>query len=80
MKAFFRRVLGRVSGYFRVNWGAPFVLGFMVLLIAAVACLLVDLGWWAEQVANYAYFSLVAGVVLQLACFFRHGEKGGSGD
>jgi len=57
------------------NWGVPFVLGFMVLLVVAAVCLAFGLEWLANEVAVYAFYSLVAGVVLQLVCFWRFGEN-----
>jgi heme/copper-type cytochrome/quinol oxidase subunit 4 len=76
MRKFAFRFLGWVKEYFRENWGAPFVLGFMVLLVVAAVFLAVGLEWLANEVANYAYFALVAGAVLQLVCFLKFGEKG----
>jgi heme/copper-type cytochrome/quinol oxidase subunit 4 len=72
------KILAKIRGYVRENWGAPFVLGFMVLLVAAVVLMIMGLQYSAEEVANFAYFALVSGVVLQLVCFLKHGEKGGS--
>jgi len=43
-------------------------------LVAAVL-LILGLSWFAEAVGNVAYFFLVFGVVLQLLCFRRRGEK-----
>ena len=78
LKGSVRGFLVRAWGYVRENWGAPFILGFMGLLLAAAVLLIVGLPWTAEAVGNYAYFSLVAGVVLQLVCFWRLGRKGSS--
>ena len=80
LRGFALRFLGRIMGYVRENWGAPFVLGFIVLLVVAAVFLAVGLEWLASEVANYAYFALVAGVVLQLVCFLKFGEKGGDRD
>ncbi len=69
----------RVKGYVRENWGAPFIVGFMLLLMVAAASLSMGLTALANEVAIYAYYALVIGVVLQLACFLkctkRNGEK-----
>ena len=75
LKGSVKGFLCRVRGYVRENWGAPFILGFMLLLVVAAACLAVGLEWLANEVAVYAYYALVAGVVLQLACFLKFGEK-----
>jgi heme/copper-type cytochrome/quinol oxidase subunit 4 len=52
----------------------------MVLLVVAAVFLAVGLEWWANEVAIYAYFALVAGVVLQLVCFLKFGGKGDEKD
>ena len=70
----------RVKGYVRENWGAPFIVGFMVLLIIAAGFLVMGLAVLANEVAVYAYYALVAGVVLQFVCFLKFGEKGGDKD
>jgi len=80
VRGFVLRFLGKARVYVRGNWGAPFVLGFMGLLMIAAALLILGLPWSAEVVGNVAYFSLVAGVVLQLLCFRRRGEKDVDGD
>jgi hypothetical protein len=64
-----------VRKYFGANWGVPFVLGFVVLLVVAAVCLASGLEWLANEVAVYAFYSLVVGVVLQLVCFWRFGEN-----
>ena len=70
----------RVKGYVTENWGTPFILGFMLLLMVAAGSLSVGLDVLANEVAVYAYYALVAGVVLQLVCFVKFGEKGGNKD
>ena len=72
------KILAKMKAYFRENWGAPFVLGFMVLLIVAASSLAIGLGFLANEVAIYAYYALVAGVVLQLVCLLKYGENGGN--
>ena len=72
--------LFRVKGYVRENLGAPFIVGFMLLLVVAAGSLSVGLAVLANEVAVYAYYALVAGVVLQLVCFVKFGEKGGKKD
>jgi len=79
-RGFVLRFLGRARLYVRENWGAPFVVGFMGSLLVAAVLLILGLPWLAEVVGNVAYFSLVAGVVLQLVCFRRRGGKGVGGD
>jgi hypothetical protein len=80
VRGFVLRFLSKARGYVRENWGAPFVVGFMGLLVVAAVLLILGLSWFAEAVGNVAYFFLVAGVVLQLLCFRRRGDKDVDGD
>jgi len=73
-------ILARIRGYFRENWGAPFILGFIVLLIIAAASLAIGSEFLANEVAIYAYYALVAGVGLQLVCFLKYGKRSGNKD
>lgn len=75
LRASAQRFVCWVRVYFRENWGAPFVLGFMMLLVVGAVCLVGGLEWWANEVAVYAYYSLAVGVVLQLVCFRKFGER-----
>ena len=65
----------KVKGYVKKNWGSPFVVGFMLLLIAAAAYLSAGLSNLANNTAVYAYYALVAGVFLQLASFLKYRGK-----
>lgn len=58
--------------YVRENWGSPFIVGFIVLLLTAAVLLSAGSSYWAEQVAIYAYYALVAGVALQIVCFLKY--------
>lgn len=49
------------------NWGAPFVFGFIVLLVVAAVFLAVGSEWLASEVANYG-------------ALLKYGEKGGNDD
>ena len=65
-----------IKRYFKENWGAPLIVGFMLLLIVAAVSLSIGLSSLADAVAIYAYYSLAVGVVLQLVCFLKYREKG----
>lgn len=65
----------RLRGYLRENWGAPFIIAFMVMLMMAAGYLCYGLESIANDIAVYAYYSLVVGVVLQLICYLKYGEK-----
>lgn len=77
IKAFAREVPSRVKGYVKENWGAPFIVGFMALLMVAAVSLSMDFAVLADEVAVYAYYALVAGVVLQLVCFLKYRKRDG---
>jgi hypothetical protein len=67
----------KVKSYVRVNWGAPFILGFMVLLIVAADSLSMGLADTADEVSTYAFCALVVGVVFQLVCFLKYSRRNG---
>ena len=76
IKGSVKEMRARIKGYARANWGAPFVLGFMLLLIVAAVSLSIGLGDLANEVAVYAYYALVVGVILQLS-FLKYRKKDG---
>jgi len=71
-----REFLPKVKRYVRQNLGAPFVIGFQVLLLVAAGFLVVGNSGLANEVAVYAYYLLVIGVVLQLVSFMRSRGEG----
>jgi hypothetical protein len=75
-KGFLLRRFPRVKGYVRENWGAPFILAFMALLIVVSVSLVEGLASLANDVAIWSYCSLVVGVILQFVCFLKYGKKG----
>jgi len=66
---------GKTRRYLRENWGAPFVIVFMILLIVAAVYLSFGLSDFANSVAVYAFYSLVLGVALQIASYVKYGES-----
>ena len=64
----------QIMTYFRRNMGVLFVIIFQILLLSCAALLIWGYSNLANEVAIYAYYSLVVGVVLQLVSFLRHGE------
>ena len=71
-QVFENSLLVRVKGYLKENMGAPFIVTFMLLL--AVVAFSLSAGWasLADEVAIYAFYALVIGVVLQLVSFIKH--------
>ena len=63
--------------YVKKNWGSPLIVGFMLLLLSAAVSLSAGLSSLANTVAVYAYYALVAGVILQLASFLKFDKKNG---
>jgi len=61
--------------YLRENWGAPFIIAFMLLLIVSATELSIGQTESANGVAVYAFYALVAGVALQIASYVKYGES-----
>lgn len=64
-----------LKSYLRTNWGAPFIIIFMILLIASASELSYGLNDAANETAVYAFYFLVAGVALQIASYIKYGEE-----
>jgi len=58
--------------YFQENWGAPFIIGFMMLLMTAAGFLCYGLEKVANNLAVYSYYLLVIGVILQFICYLKY--------
>lgn len=71
----FDKITIKVNGYIRQNWGSPFILGFMLLLVVAAVSLSAGLASFADNVAVLAYYALVAGVLLQIVSFLKYRGK-----
>jgi hypothetical protein len=65
----------RTKNYFKENWGAPFIIAFMILLIIAAIYLSIGNEVYANEIAIYAYYALVIGVFLQLASYIKYAKK-----
>jgi hypothetical protein len=65
----------KVKAYVKENWGSPFIAGFMLLLVVTAVSSSAGLSSMADIVAVYAYFALVVGVILQLACFLKYRNR-----
>jgi hypothetical protein len=65
----------RTKNYFKENWGAPFIIAFMILLIIAAIYLSIGNEAYANEIAIYAYYALVIGVLLQLASYIKYARK-----
>lgn len=64
----------RSKQYALENWGAPFVLLFIILLLTSAIYLSFGDSSRANSVALYAFYALVLGVILQIVSFIKYGE------
>jgi hypothetical protein len=64
-----------LKSYFKANPGTPFILAFMVLLVSAATLLITGKTSEADNIANYAFYSLVIGIVVQVGVVVREGRK-----
>ncbi|BAN90214.1 hypothetical protein [Aeropyrum camini] len=71
-----RVLLSRVVRWAGENPGGPFALAFMALLLMAAVALARGSEDLANRLAEYAYYSLVAAVVLELASTLLSREGG----
>ncbi len=61
--------------YFKEKPSAPFIIGFMFLLIICAILLMLKSEKTAKELANIAYFLLVIGVGIEVYQFVKHGER-----
>lgn len=71
------RIKTGILRYFRDNLGTSFIIAFMMLLITCAALLAIENEKMANELAVYAYYSLVIGVLLQLTSYVREKRKKG---
>lgn len=65
------KIDARVKIYIKNNLGAPFIIGFMIMLIISAINLTINNVNIAEKTAEYAYYSLVIGAVLQIISIIK---------
>jgi hypothetical protein len=70
----------RVKRFVRENWGAPFIVGFMLLLMIVAVISSMSSATMTDAVAVYAYYALVVGIILQLVCFLKNSKGNGAKD
>jgi hypothetical protein len=61
-----------VKNYIKENWGFPFIMGFMFLLVGAAISLSLGLFSLADNIAVFAFYALVIGVISQIICFLKY--------
>jgi len=62
--------------YLRENPGAPFIIAFQVMLIVCAVLLAVGNETVANELTIYAFYCLVAGIIIQFIVFLKHGDEG----
>ncbi|MEM1554493.1 MAG: hypothetical protein QXJ72_06405 [Thermoproteota archaeon] len=65
----------KIKKYVSENSGIPFILGFQILLILCATLFLRGAETTANELAVYAYYMLVIGVLLQLVSYIRERRK-----
>lgn len=65
----------RTKQYLLENWGAPFILVFIVLLTVSAIYLNFGDSSIADRVALYAFYAFGLGIVLQIASYVRYGRS-----
>ena len=70
-----RTVLKKVPKYLRENPGAPFIVAFQIMLVTCAILLASGQEEAANGLAVYAFYSLVAGVLLQFVAFLKYGKE-----
>jgi hypothetical protein len=64
--------ISKIVKYLRQHLGVLFIIVFQILLLSSAFLLIRGYSDFANDVAIYAYYSLVIGVVLQLVSFLYH--------
>lgn len=71
----FKRDFSFNLDYFLENWGAIFIIILQLLLFTCAFFLVKGYVSTSNQIAIYAYYSLVIGIVLQYASYFKCGGE-----
>ena len=64
----------RIKTYLKKNPGAPFIMGFMTFLLSCAVLLSTGHTPQADKIAEYAYYLLVIGVIIQFVSFIKEGR------
>jgi hypothetical protein len=62
----------KLKCYVRLNWGAPFIIAFMVLLVSAAFSVLFGISSLTDILAVNGFYTLTVGVIMQLFCILRY--------
>ena len=74
-KRYFTKILFTLKGFMRLNWGAPFIVLFLLFLIGTGVCSSIGLSSLADSLSIFAYYLLIAGIALQFFCFLKYRKR-----
>jgi hypothetical protein len=69
------KIILKIKGYLKENWGSPFIVAFILFLISAAGFLSIGSVSLADNIAVYSYYALVAGILMQLVSFLKYRWK-----
>ena len=69
----FNQIELKLKGYVKENWGSPFIMAFILLLVVAAVFLSAGSTSLADTLGVYGFYALVAGVLLQIGSFLKYG-------
>src|SRR5579872_7190947 len=69
------RLIKRTIFFLKYNWGGAFILAFMVLIIASAVYLNFRFTEESNQLASLGFYSLIFGIILQIASNLVFGNK-----
>ena len=72
---YLKKFLTSFKGYIEANWGLPLIGLCILFLMATAVCSFIGLSSLADSLAIYAYYALIAGVILQLICFIKYRKR-----
>jgi|WetSurMetagenome_2_1015567.scaffolds.fasta_scaffold324485_1 hypothetical protein len=62
----------KIKEYVKENWGSPFLVGFIFLIVGASVSLSFGLFYLANTGAVYAFYALIVGFFLQFICYLKY--------
>jgi hypothetical protein len=74
-KRYLNKILLALKGFVRLNWGAPFIVLFLLFLIGTGVCSSIGLSSVADALSIFAYYLLIAGIALQFFCLLKYRKR-----
>jgi hypothetical protein len=69
------KIIHNTKCYVTENWGSPFIVAFMLLLLSSAISLSLGSSNFANSTSIFAFYALVIGVILQLVCFLKYRKE-----